>query len=304
VNVTVRARAHTRASADALVPALAPGDMLEQLLMPGDVLQLRSDLSEGPCPGATALLDERTAREHVVCDPGTAYDLTGSEIEADGPVQVIGGHDCTYVPFDKPACDHLEESLFPVETWGTQVVVTRPRADVARYILRVLSSADANRITFAPGVAEPVTLGRGEFIELELDRHVVVSGTKPIAVAQYLEGQTGGLVGDPSLSLGIPTGQFRSSYHFLSPDTYTINYLNVIARTGSDVLLDGSRITSWEPVEGSAYSVATVDLAEAGPHVLESDRSGSIGVVLYGYGDYTSYMLPGGLDLKIIAAPL
>jgi hypothetical protein len=36
-----------------------------------------------------------------------AGDLTGSTIEADHPVAVYVGHDCTNVPFDRVACDHL-----------------------------------------------------------------------------------------------------------------------------------------------------------------------------------------------------
>lgn len=49
-------------------------------------------------------------------------DLTGALIEASEPVAVFGSHSCAYVPFNSPACDHLESQLFPLETWGEQYV--------------------------------------------------------------------------------------------------------------------------------------------------------------------------------------
>ena len=41
-------------------------------------------------------------------------------------VQIIGGHMCTYVPYDVLACDHLEESMFPIETLAKEYVVAPP----------------------------------------------------------------------------------------------------------------------------------------------------------------------------------
>jgi hypothetical protein len=45
-------------------------------------------------------------------------DLTGSHISADKEIGVFGGHSCTNIPNDKTACDHIEEQLFPLNTWG------------------------------------------------------------------------------------------------------------------------------------------------------------------------------------------
>ncbi|MBK7825474.1 MAG: hypothetical protein IPJ59_09710 [Nannocystis sp.] len=53
-------------------------------------------------------------------------DVTGTIIEADKPVQVIGGHKCTNVPLNVTACDHLEESMFPIETLAKEYVVVPP----------------------------------------------------------------------------------------------------------------------------------------------------------------------------------
>src|SRR5262249_21887142 len=71
--------------------------------------------------GPTMLIPGVTG--HVTLDAGEAMqilsttgDLTGTSITADRPVQVIGGHYCTYIPLNTAACDHLEESMFPIET--------------------------------------------------------------------------------------------------------------------------------------------------------------------------------------------
>src|SRR5699024_3059198 len=59
--------------------------------------------------------------------PGAAdapvEDLTGTLVEASAPVSVFGGHSCVYVPFTSPACDHLEDQLFPLETWGQRFIL-------------------------------------------------------------------------------------------------------------------------------------------------------------------------------------
>lgn len=295
--VSVRASAHTLASAERDTPdtieALAPGGLLERTLAPGDVLQISSAAPTGDCPGET---------RGALCNPGAAYDLTGTEIRADGPVQVLGGHDCTYVPFDTVACDHLEESIPPLRAWGTRTLATRPHTDdTTAHVLRVVSGGDQNEISFDPAIRAPLTLGRGEYVELRASRAVMVRGTDRILIAQYLVGQGSSqnrYVGDPSMSIGVSVAQFRGVYNFLTPSTYSINYVDIIARTGEVVMLDKKLISGFVPVGTSGYSVAFVKLDRAGAHEIRGLSGQGIGIVLYGLALYTSYMLPGGLDLE------
>lgn len=281
---------------DSVAP-LAPGQRLDTLtLMPGDVLQL---LSDSPLDCADTPI---STRRDFVCPLGAEFDLTGTLIEADGPVQVIAGHNCSYVPLDRVACDHLEETMFPIDTWGVEVIAARPRGSAQLpHVLRVLSAAADNRVTFSPNVQAPVTLGRGESLEIITNEHVLVSAQKPISVAQYLVGQDGqGTVGDPSMSIAIPVEQYRSSYAFLSPATYKVNYVSIIAQAGDLVVLDGRPVDGFVPVADGAYQATAVPLTQSGAHEVHSALGLGIGVVVYGYGDYTSYMLPGGLDLRPI----
>jgi hypothetical protein len=304
VQVTVRSRAHTLASEDGSIPALAPGDELTVTLAQGEVLQLYSAVPT-ECMGEIGTF-QRGSENLVTCDAGPDYDLTGTEIDADGPVQVIAGHDCSLIPFDVPACDHLEEALFPLETWGQRAIATRPRAlDGEQHVFRVISGDDDNLIHFDPQVRADVTLNRGEFIELQSDQHVEVTGKKRVLVAQFLVGQGASRrAGDPAMGLAIPTDQYRSRYVFLSPDTYVDKFVNIIVYRGTQAALDGETVTGFEPVGDSNFEVATVRLSAADEHVVESTDGSSVGLILYGYADFTSYMLPAGLDLRAIGNPL
>ncbi len=303
--VRVRTRAHTLASRDGKIMALAPGDDFSTILGEGEVLQLLGAIPTD-CKGKTGSYLTRRGVERTVCDPGRAYDLTGTEIDADSPVQVISGNDCSFVPFDVPSCDHLEEALFPIETWGSLVMVTRPSAiDGEPYVFRVVSGDDNNRISFDPAVHATVTLNRGDFVEIETDQHVAVSGKKRILVAQFLVGQGASKrEGDPSMGLAVPIDQYLSRYVFLSPDTYEDKFVNVIAYGDTQVALDGETIEDFESIGKTQYRVATVRLGDKGEHSVESADGSGVGLILYGYADFTSYMSPAGLELRVIGAPL
>ncbi len=306
VQVTIRSRAYTLASFDQTIPALAPGEEVTVTLAQGQVIQLYSALPSpsDDCPGDIGMF-QRGDETLVTCDAGPDYDLTGTEIDADGPIEVIGGHDCALVPFDVPACDHLEEALFPLETWGQRVIATRPRAlDDEIHVFRVISGDDDNTITFDPKVREPITLNRGDFIELQSEEHVQVTGKKRILVAQFLVGQgTSRRAGDPAMGLAVPTDQYRSSYVFLSPDTYVDKFVNIIVYRGTQAALDGETVTGFQPVGDSNFEVATVRLSAKEEHTVRSSDGSSVGLILYGYANYTSYMLPAGLDLRVIGNP-
>ena len=102
------------------------------------------------------------------------------------------------------------------------------------------------------------------------------------------------------MSMAVATAQFRSSYQFIAPPSYYENWVNVIAPVGSIVTLDGAAVAGFTPVGNSGYSVAHVSLcanggACTGVHTATSTEA--FGIEVYGYGYFTSYMYPGGLNL-------
>jgi hypothetical protein len=309
VEVEVTSSAYTNPSADGAIPALEPGQKHTFTLAPGDVLQLASATPDpDDCPGDAS--DSVRGGTIHYCKVGKDYDLTGTRVHADGKVAVISGHDCAFVPYDRWACDHLEETMFPLRAWGKSSFVSISEQVACQptlpNLIRVYSDTDGNEVTFKPeSVHERVTLNRGEFVEFETRDDFFVNASDAIMVAQFLLGQEYNGIrktssytkGDPSLSLGIPYEQWRNSYSFLAPETYEDNYVNVIAQDGQVVLLDGRLVSGFTPIEGTKMATARVPIA-GGEHQVTSPMPA--GIVVYGYAPYTSYMMPGGLDLTPI----
>jgi hypothetical protein len=314
VTVEIKVTAFVEASADGAVRALAPGESATFTLARGDALQLvtQSPRAATDCPAGGPVDSLPTGVTNNYCPMARTHDLTGSEVRSTGRVQVIAGHACAFVPFNRWACDHLEESVFPVESWGREsiVAVTRPLRGEPN-LVRVVSAHDGNAITFEPPVHPPVTLGRGQVVELESSMDFRVSGSEPFAVMQLLVGQdyfgpgaSGFMaVGDPGLSLVIPSEQFRSDYIFLAPASYRENHLTVIAPDGAEVVLDGTAIAGdlFAPIGATGMRSARLPI-EGGVHRITGAEP--FGITVHGFGTYTSYIYPGGLDIEAIGPPI
>lgn len=237
---------------------------------------------------------------------GLSVDLTGTKIAADKPVQVIGGHNCTYVPYNVYACDHLEESMFPLSTIGLEYLVTAPSINdaatkKAAFVRIISTDAGATALTYDPPNAQwPSSVnGAGGYVELDYQFPFKITADKKILVAQYMKGQdAGGGTGDPAMSLAVPTVQYRKDYLFHAPTNYELNFVDIIAPTSGTVTLDGAPVSGFVPIGTTGFSTATVLLGpgNAGNHIITGTLSYFISV--YGYGQYTSYWYPGGLDLK------
>jgi hypothetical protein len=114
---------------------------------------------------------------------------------------------------------------------------------------------------------------------------------------------TGGL-GDPSQSMIASVEQFRTKYVFLAPNDYDVNFIDVIAPLNVEMTLDGATV-DWGMVSplASGYEVLRVGLSptNSGAHTLEA--ASPVGIQVLGYGLFTSYQYPAGLNLKHIAPP-
>lgn len=309
-SVEVRVTAPTLAGASGTDPApVVPGTPATFVLGRGDVLQLLSEVPVG-CAAARTETDGSTVLEY--CDPGADFDLTGTEIRADAPVAVFSGHECTFVPFDRWACDHLEEQLFPVESLGVDLFV--PGTHAIRpgepNLLRLVSAADDNVVRFEPpldGVPATTTLDRGEWLEVEIFAPVWARGSGPMLGAVFLVGQdyrglrTAGTmaVGDPAMALVVPSEQFRDRYTILAPDTYVESWVDVAIPVGGYVTVDGSVLRTM-PIDATSMSVAHVRI-RSGVHELVG--TAPFGLYVSGLAPYTSYYAPGGMDFEPITPP-
>ena len=190
--------------------------------------------------------------------------------------------------------------MLPLTAWGHSVaaVRTEPFSDEPN-VFRVVSGADGNTISFEPAVDDTVTLNAGEYVEFSATESFVATGTAAISVAQFTVGQgaEGVSSGDPAFAIGVPREQFRREYVFLAPESFPHNFVNVVAPTGAYVVINEEAITEWEAIGTSDLRAARVRI-DGGTHRIRADAP--VGITVYGFADYTSYMYPGGLEVERI----
>jgi hypothetical protein len=271
------------------VPANTPGAPQQFTLAEGDFLQL-----------TVSTLNQ---------------EFTGAYIDSTAPVAVFSSNDCANVPNipSECCCDHLEEQLFGLQTWGKSYVAAQmPRRQSEGSIWQILAQQDGTNITFSPsagvtGLPPSVTLNAREKVEYEVRGSAgpgdfLVTADKPILVNQFTVGayhvQSGSLLGDPDMVQAVPTEQFLAAYTILVPATWTNDYLVITRKEGTMVLVDGvPPNVTWNPVPGGWQTGVLSGLAD-GVHTLESNIP--FGVHVNGYDEYDSYAYPGGLNQTVI----
>lgn len=250
----------------------------------------------------------------LVAKVGTGIDLSGSLVQANKPVQVIAGISCIANPL--PSCDHAEEVVMPAQTLGKRYLVNRPtgpQGSGVRLTVRFIGNRDGTHLTyssFVPGA--PATLDAGQVVEVDpVNTDFLVEGDHEFIVVTLQK--SGSVVdpgaperfrGDPSLSMAVSIEQYRYNYVFLAPDDYEVNFADVTAPAGVTLRLDGQPVSvAGSPIAGTTYLVYRLALGPglSGAHTLEADQP--VGVQVLGYGAYTSYQYPGGLQLANIAPP-
>ncbi len=235
-------------------------------------------------------------------------DATGTQISADKPVQVMGGHKCTQVPIGTNACDHLEESMFPVETLAKEYIVVPPvqvpnDAQEKAIVVRIIAAEADTTLTFTPNQNVATNLAQpGDFVEIPASvAKFVVTADKRILVAKYMVGQGGGFgTSDPAMVLAVPTAQFRTDYLFYAQTGWLANYVDIIAPQNAAVQVDGANVNNFTPIANTNFALAHVKLSNAGDGTHSVTSAEKVGISVYGVQNFGSYWYPGGLDLQII----
>ncbi len=234
-----------------------------------------------------------------------------------GRRQVLAGVPCIQTPIGTQACDHVEESVFPAETLGRDYFVTvptGPKGNVVGHVVRMYGNRDGTKLTYAPSkpAGAPDTLSAGQVVDLgQVKADFRVTGDQEFAVASLMLGgalldpgaAVGTQKGDPSMSFATAIEQYRKRYIFLAPDDYDISYVDIVYPDGASLTLDGTTPAAGKAIGSTGFNIARAKLGagKAGAHELTSTKP--VGVQVMGYGSYTSYQYPGGLDLKSIAPP-
>ncbi|MFO0667403.1 MAG: IgGFc-binding protein [Polyangiaceae bacterium] len=252
----------------------------------------------------------------VVGGSGNTFDLSGSLLTANHPVQVITGVACADYPTGVQACDHVEEALFPAETLGKHYVIARPSSPKQNvgHVVRIFGNIDGTTLTYKPSKPAgcPASINAGVVADCgQVTTDFEVTGSNEFGVATFQLGgelvDPGALepMGDPSQSFAVGVEQFRKKYVFLAPADYKFNFVDIVAPQGATITIDGKDVSGeLKALSGTEYFVGHVALqvgANNGAHVLES--SVPVGIQVLGYGENTTYQYPGGLNLAVIAAP-
>lgn len=284
----------------------AAGETLEFELQPFEVLNLETD--------------------------GAPGDLTGTVVQSSAPVAVFTGGEAAIAPIgndappppggipDSRCCtEHLEEQVYPTTAWGRDYVLTHSPVRGASWtepdIYRVIADRNAAQVTTnLPGADASFRLEPGEWREFYAQQSFVMRSDQPVSIEQILVSQgwvddwVAGNGGDPSMILFPPYEQYRDRYTFLTPTTFSANYVVISMPIGTNVLLDGGdiegdefmRLCTYEmagDIDGTIYQAVTCPV-EPGSHLVESDLP--VGITIYGYYSVGSYGYAGGSDLERI----
>ncbi|MEI6090920.1 MAG: T9SS type A sorting domain-containing protein [bacterium] len=253
-------------------------------------------------------------------DTGVYGDLTGSYVKADKPIAVFGGHQRALIPKKYVETlnsrDQIYEQMIPIEALGRTYIIT-PFADMIGFhgngynIYRIIAAFDSTAI-YVNGSLKGI-YNKGKFFEGKLDKAYVVTASKGVLAAQYM--QSTGLVystesfkGDPSMLIVPPKKQYLTEYTTyniqakeyndeLGTNIYKYQYVTIIAPSAyiytikmDENFVDPSVFTS---ISNTCYSYASFPVAD-GVHNFHCEKP--FGVYIYGYGNADSYGYNGGMN--------
>lgn len=269
-------------------------------------------LAAGPGEVSTVTLNAGDVAQFFA-DAGS--DVSGSLVVATAPVQVVVSNACINLPdSETSACDHIEETVMPAETLGKRHVVARPPRPAGGpvgHVVRITGNVDGTTLTYEPSRPTdcPLRLDAGDSVQCLVENDdFMVTGSSEISVATFLLGSEKvdpqEQRGDPSQSLVPPVEQYRKDYVFLAPRDYDLTFAKITSTIPPpELTLDGAPVAlAPTPIGASGFGVSYLKLPPSGPkHQLVAAEP--IGVEIIGYGSYTSYAYPAGLDLERIAPP-
>ena len=368
VTVTLPAGTGTQPSiagkTGAAVAAIAAGGTAVFTLNQFDTLELTTKDTEGA---------DLSGASVTATSPVVVYSTSGGTTLTGGACASAAtcpaGNSCSAITPAGNVCaslggDHFETQLYPEETWDTDyfLVKTMPRvvttakaggacATDAQCAIglscnggscidsdyyRVLAEEDGTTFTTSdPAIVIP-TLNKGQFFEFSTSRALLVHGSHPILVHQFIQpwgdftssgavdlatyavAPTNGCnegwpnvrcIGDANMMPAVPKGQMRSEYIFYlaqvlgsGKPSYTFQFVDIVAPLGTTFNFDAGAVTvpALTKIGSSTFGFARIELANTGgTHTVTATRPFAIQV--YGYDSYVSYGYPGGLNLNPIA---
>jgi len=243
-------------------------------------------------------------------------DLSGSHVIADKKLVVFAGHEEAVVeglevdPWtgeDADCCcaEHLEEQLFPLNTWADTYLCVKaaPRGENDLDLWRIQAGAAGVSLTTDPpieGIHGQTLANKGDWLQAFTGESFVLTATGPVQAAQYLSSQTctDDSTGDPAMVMAVSETQYRSPYAFAVPQDYGEDWVAVVRPAGVEIILDDAALDAapFHPIASSGYEVGYFEVGD-GPHYIEGAEP--FGLFQYGFEGPASYGHAGGLNLIV-----
>jgi hypothetical protein len=252
-------------------------------------------------------------------------EFSGSAIESDKPIAVVGASSLFQVPVGQQRADGGHQMLFPVSALASEYVGVRFRSrnlnvpeSVAWRFVGIVNGTQLSYEPSTPGGA-PTTIQAGQLTEFVAPGPFVVrsqDAAHPFAFAQYMSGgEFFDGEGDPEFINVLAPAQYLSRYTFFTDPTYPETNLVIVRAKDPQlgmptVTLDCLGVVGgWTAVgNGGVYEFARVDLSknnwnavgncDNGVHTIEGTFSGpdggpigvaKIAVTVWGWGSPRTY---------------
>jgi len=261
------------------------------------------DTAGGHAAGTPYSVTLNQGQMYQVAAANAGDDLTGTILQASGPIAVFGGHQCANIPSTAfVACDHVIEQLMPDQSWGTSFLTVPLKTRLNGDTFKMMASQDGT--TVQVNGAPVATLNAGEQTIQNIQGNSTITADKPIEVAQFSNSSSfDGVTSDPFMMLVPPFEQFQTGYTITTPATGFTNYMNLVVPNSEvdSILVDGQPLPAgtFTPIGSTDFSGAQVDIAQ-GSHTITGNGQ-PFGVFVYGFASFDSYGYPGGLSLAAVA---
>lgn len=265
----------------------------------------------------------------------TLGDLSGTKISSKSagssgckPVAVFSA--TTWSAFDcafSSGGDNLYQQLFPTRSWGKKYVtapfINRPNDLFRIYVQNSTTTVDILENGITTTLNATSYNSAGKFYTYRSSNPIVITGSEPVSVAQYITSQTcktgcsnGGSIAscysDPEMVLLNPVEQtlqditFFSAHSAYVPAGQTLISLHFVNIIISKQFKNSLKIDNAAPkgtfvdIPGSNYSYLQEDIttsSEFNPiHRVIADTSFT--AIVYGYGNVESYGYNGGTNVR------
>ena len=263
--------------------------------------------------------------------------LVGSKIQANKPIGVISGSQCTNIPNDRLGCNMISEMELPVHTWGKTFHITQHKNRNLGYLFQVVAK-DTNTSLYINGkflkvlknneVSEIVEWGEFNRLGKEFEsNNFVISSDKPISVTVFNQSFIVDSVMDmkPYQMVLTPIEQYRNeikgfSFNTFHESGYLFNFLNVVYPLDSNLKMPEDLILGESNGDTMVWVPFNEKWGDTADYVFEGMQDGkkyaakfltlkketiyqircseNIAAYSYGHTSYDAYGVPAFLGLR------